>query len=1198
MAHRGPMRELFGMLCMAVLVRESEKKAAPPTSTFYVDTFAAVDDYFTTPNVTGNPPSSAPSTGYLPFIVPFFVLALSVVANQMLDSIFYSAVQMVLLPLIRIARRWSVAIITSSWRRVCGWRSRGRVAGQDAASNISQSTQSQAASATSKDLDSEKKIEESSLSPPPQAATATSDGLANEDEVDKFFAALRAMGRKDKRVANHSKPKKRQSKKTTNLNGSKTRLVERVRKTLDPESVHSPNSNVLFLAKDMKRNLKRVNNKVLTLEMEQQSSVAEVRRTEQAAARQREQSAVTEALNAERTAVGEREQRLIKQRDAAPARASNAISQESYDSLRKSFDKLRDQFKEAEEGRKAAVDELRAEQAKTETLAQQGSESTATGTTVPSDDRITSLEQEALAKDKAVQDAETKAEEAKKEAEEAKTRAEEAKKGTEEAKTRAEESEVRARDADSKVQEAEAKVQEAKDTIKEADLRVHELNEKLQRAEEALEKAGNGTEETSGQEPYQQGYQAAVLACEANAQTIIAREVDAAVTRRDAEVFGQLRTEAENAVAREKASLQAEINAANLRATTAESKAAADANTALTEALQRATTAEARANTAEADLKESQSSLDTVKQNASGEWQRAEDNYKTAEKEWNRAQTAEGEVKDLKEEVRKFKEGKTSQDLRIQGYKDDISRLKRLIPADASLMFAELESAQRDRQRAQALLEESSVRSYDWDTKQVLKRLLEANEKIIELECTLKDARTQPSQTELLKMLLNAELDPQQYTSLNLPMRQVLVKQCRAVNARFEDLRTIIKSSERPRKEGLLFALYQARGDEEAYYDQDDPKPEPSSDEDEDGNATNSGVQRSAPRRLNQPTSSRARRATVPQVAQAPLPVDARVHNDLKRKGSPIDAPDAASRKETRQNDDPSIGYPVQASPSRNGEAFDQANLDPQLPAIGSTPVQHPASPNPFASTATPSHPEQAPQPKPSRKSGPRQKPHLTVSERQQRLRFVPNPESEATSEQEAAAPTSIPGPKPFSFNMPKNIASGIRPHVRKYTSLSELTNIVRVAADNPPPATPNRDPIFRGLALLGPAVVGKQKWMPDKKAALPGLPPPDEGDVLEFESSAVAEDPAPRREVEDRHQTHSASDDEEDGKIVRHPLPLKSTLTSNFQKPKQYGKTRSTHQTETTTTISTSSSTLSLKLCTIHPIGSTMMIPPSEPST
>ena len=61
---------------------------------------------------------------------------------------------------------------------------------------------------------------------------------------------------------------------------------------------------------------------------------------------------------------------------------------------------------------------------------------------------------------------------------------------------------------------------------------------------------------------------------------------------------------------------------------------------------------------------------------------------------------------------------------------------------------------------------------------------------------------------------------------------------------------------------------------------------------------------------------------------------------------------------------------------------------------------------------------------------------------------------------------------------------------------------------------------------------------MANKKAALPGLPPPEEDEVLVFESSAVAEDPAPSREVEnDRHQTHTASDndddDDEDGKIL-----------------------------------------------------------------
>ena len=81
-----------------------------------------------------------------------------------------------------------------------------------------------------------------------------------------------------------------------------------------------------------------------------------------------------------------------------------------------------------------------------------------------------------------------------------------------------------------------------------------------------------------------------------------------------------------------------------------------------------------------------------------------------------------------------------------------------------------------------------------------LKKLLEANDSLIELKCVLKNPKTQSNQTEFLKILQNAEVDQQQYMSLNLPMRQVLVKQCQAVNARVKDLRMTIKSSETPRK--------------------------------------------------------------------------------------------------------------------------------------------------------------------------------------------------------------------------------------------------------------------------------------------------------------------------------------------------------------------------------------------------------------
>ena len=82
--------------------------------------------------------------------------------------------------------------------------------------------------------------------------------------------------------------------------------------------------------------------------------------------------------------------------------------------------------------------------------------------------------------------------------------------------------------------------------------RNHELEQKLQRTEEALEKASSKEEGPSNQEIYQQGFRTAVLACEAKAETVITQRVDAAVTRRDAELLSQLNIEVENAVARGK----------------------------------------------------------------------------------------------------------------------------------------------------------------------------------------------------------------------------------------------------------------------------------------------------------------------------------------------------------------------------------------------------------------------------------------------------------------------------------------------------------------------------------------------------------------------------------------------------------------------------------------------------------------------
>ena len=54
-------------------------------------------------------------------------------------------------------------------------------------------------------------------------------------------------------------------------------------------------------------------------------------------------------------------------------------------------------------------------------------------------------------------------------------------------------------------------------------------------------------------------------------------------------------------------------------------------------------------------------------------------------------------------------------------------------------MAAEVDSTTRDRHSAQASIEEYRVRSYDWETKQVLKKLLNASTKVIKFERMLKD---------------------------------------------------------------------------------------------------------------------------------------------------------------------------------------------------------------------------------------------------------------------------------------------------------------------------------------------------------------------------------------------------------------------------------------------------------------------------
>lgn len=59
---------------------------------------------------------------------------------------------------------------------------------------------------------------------------------------------------------------------------------------------------------------------------------------------------------------------------------------------------------------------------------------------------------------------------------------------------------------------------------------------------------------------------------------------------------------------------------------------------------------------------------------------------------------------------------------------------------------------------------------------------------------------------------------------------------------------------------------------------------------------------------------------------------------------------------------------------------------------------------------------------------------------------------------------------------------------------------------------------------------------MADKKSALPGLPPPEEDDVIDFGSSTMRYDHESDSDVDDRYPTRTVPDDDDDGKI---PNPL-----------------------------------------------------------
>lgn len=1067
------MREIFGLACMALMFHKSEKVAPPSNPTDYItDTVDAIYDYKSQPGVFVVPlrPPPPQEADILSLLFMFLNTVISLLGDEIIDMILHLIMSNGVFPVVRILRR----SCNAAYRRVYGVWARRRVTRGDLTHNTRQS---------------QGEIDDSSRSTPspPTTEQTLTDVRAESARKDEQIT------RKDDRIAKLTKAANASSTTIANLNRFNSRLSRGIRRTLDPRGLYPDDSNVLIIANHVRRDLNRVSKKVERQRKDPESSTVD-QQNEQllnkaveiarlSAENERLKGSVlgleqgqrssVEAVERIQQAAKKREDSLTEQRTEAQRKLSNAISPRTHDTLRNQFNIVRDAYFRVEAEKNDAMPALQAEDAQTQPEAQEQSEHPVmVGTDALQEviEQVAALEPKAAARDEEVEEAEKKAQDAEIRAQEAEIKVQRAETSAQEAETKVQRAETSAQKAEARAEAAEQRnvaleedLQQARDAARQTSEHQQLMEERIQSLEEAQLESSDlaqgaipvGTQSASQQEAftqteqvsdvashsYQEGRQAATRECEERARVIIANVVDhekqiaqeqidtalqqerqqtqqqinTAIAARDSVWIAEVNAQVENAVVNREGPLQAE----------------------LTTAVQRATTAERQANEAE----------------------------QKASMERSRAEAAE-------EKLRKQSQERLSQDGQMNIYRGEIANLKRRIPRDADLMAAQLRSAGDGRRRAHALIGDYLSRHYGWGARQVLGRLFNANEQIMELERLLEDPETPSSQVVFLKALLNAEISREMLMDRDEPLPQVVVKQCKAVNLRLDALKSIINGSDQPDKVTLLTEIYKSRGDEDTVYNTEDLTPEPSSDEDEDGNRARAQTPApDAPRKRLIPTSRRARPAAAPQVPNTPLPGDRRGNPGLKQKeADDVEASASSKRRDASQMElrpiaGPSRPFPQQGlssptaaddpietesetrnevSSSERGEApalqpqsNDQTDISPQLPSL---PAQHSFSPNPIASSETPPH---APYPKSTKIPGPKPNSIFTAPERQQKLRYSQNTEREPVSEQEMAASSSAQGSTSFSFRVPNNIASGIRPHVRKYTRLSGMTNMV-----------------------------------------------------------------------------------------------------------------------------------------------------------
>ena len=1100
MAHRGPLREVFVGIGLLLLAKKAEKVVSPTHTGFIMD---AADEIAVAQNVTMQPQTVTPSsTGVLPLFFAFFLSNFSDIVEEVLFMAVMEVLGYGLLPAVLLVTRFCV-----STRR----RTSHLVRWFGASEHV---TDAAASDATGAEDGNDMGCHPIKTHP---SQAEIPDNTPSSPTSDQVIDSLRAEAAgKDAQIAALTQAAKEKSKTISDINRRNDNLYGKLRTTLDPNGLYKSTSDLFVVAKDFTKDFDRVSRKLErqreaisnAQDRDTQISTLSANNTRLEADLKRQIREAAEEAEWQKEKAETKHSKLRERLLKAERRAHDGTMpiedyrrklQEVHD-LQIALTNAGNQTADAKRDHEAALQALRQEvndlKADIQSLRDTEEQSTSKGEEQARKLQVDNDQKLELA-NKAAQDAEKKVEATDKMIETAKKQAEAAEK--------------RMETAEKNVSERIAEVNELRSQLANAQEQTAEIRQPTLSRHGREEETTSQEHELRGQIDQLTVENSNLQLARANQQAHTQKEVDKAraderseAQRALEESQEQLRDQMGRQWADDSRRLQeiirrgdAEILRLNQIGREVEQRLNNTVNDldgvrqqlSNTEAINAQKTLEIR------QLQEENNDSAKAKEEVKEAQKHATQLYNKGAEQWERAEAAEKRANEAEAEIEKYKRGKQDQDGRIKEKNQQIETLKRRIPANADMDAAEFDAITNSHFRACTIIEESVNRHYDFATRGVLIQLMKANDKIDELKVSLKKPGTRSSRKLFLDILDDAEVDKNQYKALTYSKRQVLVRQCAAVNAKLAALRYIIKASGQPNKDQLLAEIYKPRGDEQAVWDDQDSEPEPESDEDEDDHG-NDGDDGNSGRAVHPfeplPARSRKKPSEQPEGQNTPMPSNPNSDNPLKRKINPDDNESEGLGK--RQVDSDMGMRPIAGlfpQPPQQGSSFPEADIDqsetkpesqddlqssewigeaaaPQIQSIDQT--HHSSQPGPPSSnqnfstvqttpsiwSAIPSQGVHPFQPRPTKIPAPKAEAHQTPSERQERLAIGGRQDKSAAPAQ-SSVPSTGEGSTGFSFSAPRHISSGILPHVRTYTRLSGKTNNVlsRHRQTNPGRAKP-----------------------------------------------------------------------------------------------------------------------------------------------